>query len=246
MLPPDCKPHRPEVAGNYRKPSSDQVLVRRDEDGGRAGGRPGCRAVQEALSAGLDGEDPGLAPDVVASHVEACAGCRGWEQGAAEASRRLRVRPAPAAVDLAPAVLAALRSTDVGIPTRRWTRLALLVTALLQLAVCLPALLGADDSAVGLHVTREVAAAELALAVGLLCAAWRPWRAAGMLPVMATLGLGLSATTLVDVLAGHVPPVDELPHLLALAAVTLLWRLRHGGGPGLRADPPTPLLRSAA
>lgn len=201
--------------------------------------------MQDALSAQLDSEDPGLPPDALAAHLAGCAGCRGWQEGAAAVSRRLRVQPAGSEVDLVPAVLTALRTADLGVPPRRWTRLALVVTALLQLVVCLPALLGTDPVA-GVHVAREVAAAELALAVGLLCAAWRPWRAAGMLPVMATLALGLSATSLVDVLGGHVPPVDEVPHLLSLAAVALLWRLRHGGGPGARADAPTPLLRSVA
>jgi predicted anti-sigma-YlaC factor YlaD len=198
------------------------------------------------LSAQLDGEDPGLDLDAVARHVEGCTTCRAWEQGAAAVSRRLRVRPAPPEVDLVPAVLTALRTAGLGVPSRRWTRLALLVTAALQLAVCLPSLLGADDGGLGGHVAREVAAAELALAVGLLCAAWRPWQAAGMLPVMATLALGLSATTLVDVLAGHVPPVDELPHLLAAASVALLWRLRHGRRPRRWTGAPTPLLRRVA
>jgi predicted anti-sigma-YlaC factor YlaD len=202
--------------------------------------------VREGLSARLDGEDPGVSPAVLDAHLERCAACRGWEEGAAAVSRRLRLRAAPPAVDLVPAVLASLRESDVGVPSRRWTRLALLATALVQLAICVPSLLGTGDSAAGLHAAREVGAAELALAVGLLCAACWPWRAAGMLPVMATLALGLSATTLIDVLAGHVPPVDELPHLLSLAAVGLLWRLRHGHGPGGWADAPTPQLRSVA
>jgi predicted anti-sigma-YlaC factor YlaD len=34
--------------------------------------------VRNALSAGLDGEDTHLSPEVVEEHLVGCAGCRDW------------------------------------------------------------------------------------------------------------------------------------------------------------------------
>jgi len=188
-----------------------------------------CQDIRAGLSARLDGEDPGRPDQELDLHVAGCLGCAARLDGAAEFTRRVRMRPVEPAVDLAPAVAAALRIADVGLRSRPWSRAALTGTALAQLLLALPALLLGRDAHAGLHVAREVGATDVALAVGVLCAAWRPWRAAGMLPVVAALALGLTATTVVDVLAGHVPAMHELPHLLAWVEVVLMWRLRHAG-----------------
>lgn len=188
--------------------------------------------MRTGLSARLDREDTGVPDVVLDSHLDGCAGCRDWLDGAAAASRRLRLRAAEPERDLAPAVLARLNDPAAhGRPTRPLARLALLGTAVLQLALSLPALLFGQEADAGLHVAREVGATDVALAIGVLAAAWRPWRAAGMLPVVAALAVGLSATTLIDVLGGEVPAAEEVPHLLALVEAALLWRLRRISAP---------------
>ena len=79
----------------------------------------------------------------------------------------------------------------VGAPRRevispaRW---ALFVVALTQLVLAAPALLLGEDTGATVHVARELGAFDLALAVGLLVAAWQPARAWGLLPVVAALG----------------------------------------------------------
>lgn len=172
-------------------------------------------------------------------HLESCPACRAWLDGAAAASRRLRVRAAEPQHDLVPAVLARLSDPAVhGRPSRPLARLALVATALLQLVLSLPALLYGQEPHAGLHVAREVGATDVALAIGVLAAAWRPWRAAGMLPVVAALAVGLSATTVIDVLGGQVPAAAEVPHLLALVEAALLWRLRRSPVPAPHTTAP--------
>ncbi len=171
-------------------------------------------------------------PDAVLdAHVETCPACRAWLDRAVAVSRRLRLRVSELSPDLAPAVVE--RAGDPAVMSRRsrpLARAALALTALLQLALTLPALLMGQEDA-GVHVARELGVMDVALAIGVLAAAWRPWRAAGMLPVVAALAVGLSATTVIDVLGGEVPAVAEVPHLLALVEAALLWRLRVGGVP---------------
>lgn len=198
-----------------------------------------CEDVRTGLSARLDGEDAGVPDQLLDRHLESCSACRAWLDGAAAASRRLRVRAAEPQHDLVPAVLARLSDPAVhGRPSRPLARLALVATAVLQLVLSLPALLYGQEPHAGLHVAREVGATDVALAVGVLAAAWRPWRAAGMLPVVAALAVGLSATTVIDVLGGKVPAAAEVPHLLALVEAALLWRLRRSPVPAPQATTP--------
>lgn len=197
-----------------------------------------CEQARIGLSARLDGEATALESDAVQAHLDGCEPCRRWQDDAIEIGRRLRVRPADELLqgDLVRRVLDAQRDTAPSraasaLPTRQVARVLLAVVAVAQLALSLPALLLGDDVAASLHVAHEVGATEAALALGVLAAAWRPWRAAGMLPVVAALAVGLLSTTATDVLGGEVPAVHELPHLLAVAEAVLLWRMRHRPAP---------------
>lgn len=60
-----------------------------------------CPSVRAALSAALDGEDPGMPPASARRHVEACPGCRAFGLAAGTLDGQLGVlpsRPVPAAV----------------------------------------------------------------------------------------------------------------------------------------------------
>jgi predicted anti-sigma-YlaC factor YlaD len=70
-----------------------------------------------------------------------------------------------------------------------------------------------------------------------LSAAWQPWRAAGVLPVVVVLAAALSATAVTDVVTGQVPLADEVAHVLAPTAALLLWRLRRRTPAGPTAPP---------
>ncbi len=82
-----------------------------------------------------------------------------------------------------------------------------------------------DDAGASVHVARELGSFHLSLAVGFLVVAWRPGRAAGLLPVVAVLAACLTVTGVVDVAAGRTPVVTETHHLLDLLGLGLVWLL---------------------
>ena len=103
-----------------------------------------CRRVQEAISARIDGEEPGLPLALVEAHVAGCADCRSFSTAAASLHRRTRVRSADAVPDLSAAILAAAVPPAPVPPTpmpagsaREWPRYVLLVVALTQLLIAL-------------------------------------------------------------------------------------------------------------
>lgn len=107
----------------------------------------------------------------------------------------------------------------------RW---ALFTVALTQLVLAAPALLG-DDPGASVHVARELGAFDVALAVGLLVAAWQPARAWGLLPVATALALVMLGTAGLDLAEGEVSTLGEAHHLLDLAGVALLWLVARDG-----------------
>lgn len=195
-----------------------------------------CDALREALSARLDGEDPGVDDAALDAHVAGCRACRAWAEDAAALHRLVRVRAADPVPDLTDAILAeaapdprvaAARPRPVS--TARW---ALLAVALTQLVLAVPdLLLGGDDTAV--HVARELGAFDVALAVGLVVAAWQPARAWGLLPLAAALVVVLAVTAVADVIDGSATALGEAYHLLEAAGLGLLWLVareaRHAG-----------------
>ena len=197
-----------------------------------------CARAREALSARADGEPDDLAPGLLEEHLRRCPPCRAWEQDATALTRRLRLHPVAAPVDLTDRVTAA-RSAPGGWPVERVLLLAL---GVVQLLLSLPPLLLGPEVAADLHVAHEVGVTDIALAVGVLAAAWQPWRAAGMLPVVVVLAVGLGVTSVLDIAAGRVGAVAEAPHLLAVTDALLLFLLRRrtpagGTGDGARLAP---------
>ena len=144
----------------------------------------------------------------------------------------VRVREAEAVPDLTAAILAAAP----GAPTRRAVartepvsvaRWALFVVALSQLVLAAPALILGEGSGATVHAARELGAFDVALAVGLLLAAWQPARAWGLFPVVAALALVLGGTAVLDVVRGTATSLGEVHHLLDLAGVAVLWLVAH-------------------
>src|SRR4029450_6267094 len=143
----------------------------------------GCERYREALSARLDGEDPGIAETLIDAHLVGCADCRSWVAAAkALGSHELFGDVCV----LRSGVMNEILGQGPG-PARRqrpatgW-RIALLMVALLQLVVTWPGLL-LDEGSASAHTVNELASWDLGLAVSLLILAWLPWRAWGALPV---------------------------------------------------------------
>lgn len=198
-----------------------------------------CDRVVEGISAHVDGEDPGIDEDELAEHVARCASCRAFAQRAPELARRLRLRPAERhVVDRTSEILAAVDRDDraAGSPPRRGApaaRWALAGLALVQLALAAPALVLGDGGA-SVHAAREVAAFEIALAVGFLVAVLRPAHAASLLPVVVTVAAMLAVATVID-FGGRLTAIQELGHVGQMVGVGLLWAVARGRGGSTRS-----------
>lgn len=199
--------------------------------------------VRIALSARLDGEDPLVAPDAIDTHLAGCAGCRDWLAGAERLTRAVRVQSVQVP-DLTERILAAAGAQGAlprpargrsapdgsahGWPARGWPgttalRWLLGLLATLQLILAVPDLLGAIGH--DAHAGREVAAFDVALAVGLLIAAWYPEQARVFSPVVLTLVVCFATISAVDVVQGVVTPGRIAVHTIAVAQAGLLWLL---------------------
>jgi predicted anti-sigma-YlaC factor YlaD len=187
----------------------------------------GCDQYREALSAGLDGEPHGVPDDVLAGHLDLCSACREWFAEAARITRLVRVAPAAALPDLAPAVLASLPAfSPAGSPRRRrlfaGARAALVVVAFLQaLLAWSGALTGQDDMATG-HVAHEVGAWNLALSVAFLMVATRPRAADALVAPVGVFVAVLAVVAASDAAAGDLTLGRLLGHLLVGTGLALL------------------------
>lgn len=203
-----------------------------------------CQPCRDALSARLDGEEPGVPDHLVDQHLDGCAECRAFASGSQLLRRRLAVRPADPVPDLSGRILAAdearrpapslvarwtarLAGGPVDGSGHHWTRWALLAVALTQLAIAVPPMLLGRDADASVHVARELGAWDLALAAALLLVVLRPSRAVGLLPFAAALALAMVGGAVVDIASGRAALVGESQHLLELAGLGLLWITAH-------------------
>jgi predicted anti-sigma-YlaC factor YlaD len=182
-----------------------------------------CARYQHAISARLDGEDAGIDAATLAGHLATCSACRNWEADVVSLTRSVRVASADPIPDLTPAILAAIGQEPA--PSRldptalRW---GLAAVALVQFVMAISTLLFGTNGMTG-HLTRDVGSFDLALAVGFVYAAWRPFRAYGMLPIVGALVACLAVTTTVDLTEGRAGAGAEAAHLLDLIGLAFLW-----------------------
>jgi predicted anti-sigma-YlaC factor YlaD len=188
-----------------------------------------CEDVRVALSARLDGEDPGQPAEAIDAHLASCPSCVAWEEDARRMTRAVRVQAA-SVPDLTEAIVAAAATAGRDREARgrrQILRVAVAAAAVVQVALALPALLGAAGD--GMHASREMAAFDVAVAVGFLLAAYRPARARAYMPVALVLALGLVVTSGIDVARGETAVGHEFGHLVAVVQAALLYGLAAGG-----------------
>jgi predicted anti-sigma-YlaC factor YlaD len=207
-----------------------------------------CDDVHLALSARLDGEAEIQQHAEVDAHLAGCSACRGWLVRAERVTRAIRVQSV-AVPDLTERILAAAHAQRAlpqparppAVPTKslRW---ALGGLAVVQLVLAVPDLLGAVGHEA--HAGREVAAFDIALAVGLLIAAWYPEHARIFAPVVLTLVFCFAAISGLDVIQGVVSPGRVAVHAISVVQAGLLWLLAKRVTPrvadGLPSPMPTP------
>ena len=203
-----------------------------------------CESCRDALSARLDGEDPGISVVDLDTHLAQCGDCRRFSLHLTDLHRVVRVRAAEPVPDLVRSILDAAPMTtarpEAASAAVGWLRYGLVVIGLTMLAVGLPSLV-LHDSGLAIHLTRELSAWDVAFGVGLLFAAWHPAQARGLLPMAAVLAGAQLLGSVIDVTSGRSPLVNEAHHVLELVGVLVLWmlcrRVEHAATtPGLPSD----------
>jgi predicted anti-sigma-YlaC factor YlaD len=186
-----------------------------------------CDSAREAISARIDGEDPGLPEAVLEAHLMSCASCREWQQRAHSVTRRARLGGASLDHDLAPAVLAAVPVAGAWWRKAPIQRGALLVLALIQLAIAAPMLFLGHDHDAGVHAAHELGSFNLALAIAFAVGAMRPALSAGLAWPCGIAAACLVGTAVADLISGQAIGADEAQHLVAAAGAALLvWQSR--------------------
>jgi predicted anti-sigma-YlaC factor YlaD len=180
------------------------------------------------ISAAVDDELPAWERSALDQHLGACAGCRDHADRVAVLTRTARLRPVPAAPDLVGRVLDRARPPRLG--RGGWLRPALAWTAVVIAIQSVPPLFLGDAAGASTHVARHLGAFGLALAFGLLYAAWRPHRAFGMLPFATALVATMLASAVLDVTDSARTPLAEAVHVGELVGLVLLWMV--AGSPG--------------
>ena len=190
-----------------------------------------CDRFREAISARIDGEDPGLPDGALDAHLGACADCRAWQQQAHAVTRRARLGGLFLDHDLTSQVLAAAPAAATGRGRRFAQRAGLAAVAAAQLAITIPLLILAHDRDAGLHAAHELGSFDLSLAIAFAIGAIRPALSAGLAWPCAIAAAGLTGTAVIDLIGGQTLGADEAQHLVAVAgALLLIWQARTNGG----------------
>jgi predicted anti-sigma-YlaC factor YlaD len=195
-----------------------------------------CMQIHQAVSARLDGEEPGLDDAAVYAHLAGCASCRAFAHDAEALHRTMRLAPAPAIPDLTPSILTAIGvesindAADAEPDTNVALRWILLAIAVAQIAVAIPALIFGNDASLPVHTARHIGSFDVALGVGFLYAAWKPSRIPGLLPVVAALVACLFASSLLDVASGRTAALGEAQHVLDFVGLAVVWLLSRPAG----------------
>ena len=184
-----------------------------------------CRSAREAISAALDGELEVAEIRLLDRHLEGCPDCRRWREDAYALTRRTRLAVVTNAPAPDPGLVAAAqvaRYANAKPPSGWLVRIGLVLLALGQIAITVPALVFGTDHDAPMHVAHEMGSFDLAIAVGFLVAAWRPRHARGMRALVGAAAVLLLITAVIDLIAGRTTLLDEAPHLLTISGWLLL------------------------
>lgn len=210
-------------------------------------GSVGCERFVEAISAQIDGEEPGIDQRLVDAHVARCASCREFRRSMQGVRRRMVVREVVATPDASRRV-AKLAAVADRAAAWQLPRLLLAVVAIEVVVLSVGDLVAGGDDSGAVHSARHLAAFSLAYAVLLLLVVMRPARARTALPVAGVLALALLFTAVADLVAGRVPLVGETLHIPEIISVLLIWllavptrrlRFRDGGSEPAASARPT-------
>ena len=192
-----------------------------------------CMQIHQAISARLDGEDPGLDESTVYAHLAGCADCRAFSHRAEALHRSVRLAPAPEIPDLTPGILTAIGAESLEMPPPRDAS----PTPTSRCAGSsspsrsrrsrwpIPALMLGSDAGLPVHAARHIGSFDVALGVGFLYAAWKPSRIPGLLPVVAALVACLVGSSLLDVADGNTAALGRRSTSLDFVGLAVVWLL---------------------
>lgn len=194
-----------------------------------------CERVQAALSARLDGEPGGLDDDVVDAHLDWCTDCQRFVEQSASFNRRLRVGEAQlepvAPVDLSEVIIAGVepawrRHATISAIGRTVSRVLMAFVGALWVlhAITTVRLFALEPEPMTASLYAEAMAMRLALAFGLLFAAWLPRIAGGILPLYGALWTFSFGFLVRDIIVGNLL-TSSFVHLSLLSAsvAVLAW-----------------------
>lgn len=218
-----------------------------------------CASCRDTLSAMLDGEELPEERAMAQAHVTECTECSRFVERSAHVTRLARTELVEPLADLSLSLRDVIDQRP-SVTRFDWlTSLRVLLAAIGvgQLGLVTGELLasaGHDDAPAGIdgatltHFSHESSAWNLALAVGFLCAAVRPSRTRGLVPLVAAFVCGVMTLSVVDLVGGRVGGSRMLSHgvavlgLVTLLALTRAMVRRPGGSPDALADDlPEPL-----
>jgi predicted anti-sigma-YlaC factor YlaD len=184
-----------------------------------------CSRFREAVSARLDGEDPGVPAARIDGHLATCPDCRAWATaaGSLPALTEAPVEATTPDPGVLAALLAAGRPGRAALVTVQEWRIALAVIAVVQLVTAWPGVLSGGHASV--HIAHELTSWDIGLAVGFVFLAWQPSRAWGALPLVALLVAFLTGASVLDLVSGAALLGRESVHLLEVAGLGCLWML---------------------
>lgn len=187
-----------------------------------------CSLARELISAATDDELTHAEQLRLDAHLGECVDCTEYAAAIAAMTRSFRLRPVGTDRDLTRQILARSRPPRLG--RGGWLRPALAWAGVVVAVQSIGPLVFGDIDGAPTHVARHVGASALALAIGLLYAAWRPARAFGLLPLVAALFGATLAAAVLDTFAGDRTAVAESVHVAELVGMVLLWFV--AGSPG--------------
>ncbi|GGG78632.1 zf-HC2 domain-containing protein [Corynebacterium pelargi] len=201
-----------------------------------------CEQVKAALSARLDGEDPGISEDVLDAHVHACEQCQAFYEQAAMLNRQLTFnQEQPQAPDLSAAILDGVESTFQQEAARRaagaaLARVAMVIVACAWIIWAVVVLLRPTSNIVDAdpyesQLVIEAVSLRCALAFGLMFSAWQPRFIPGLLPVVGGLWMFTFGMSMRDLITGNIGGSMVMQLLLLFAtllSMLLAWLSEKG------------------
>jgi predicted anti-sigma-YlaC factor YlaD len=190
-----------------------------------------CTAFLEVISSALDGEATSAEEALLDRHLAGCASCRRFHDEAAALNRSVRLRSPASDPAFVARVMADAHPARLG--RGGWMRPVLAWCAIVVGVQSFAPLVLGDSDGASSHTARHLGASGLALAVGLLFAAWRPHRAYGLLPFVGALFGATVIAAIADMIDGDASAFAESTHLAELIGIVVLWMI--AGSPGWQA-----------